>query len=335
VTGRLVGSNPQPADLNAKAQARITSIRATQERRRCPHHKSAIRGIIVAMRELRGVMVPHVIDSTHPNLKQRALLFDAMHVIGLNNAMQHLDRVLARHAELGGESNWPERRAELEYLIERGFLIDEKSHEQPTEVSQQGFSEDEQEMALRRWLSLAVRSVASNLELKSMRAVPVYDSIDQFHFGNINQSTGNLRSADVLTVALEAFPVPGGDSSWADILDFKAAQQNNRWAFRRFLHDVVSERQTEAEIRDDIEWTINEYTKELDRFQLKRSVTFMETYIIPTVEALESFKPSSFLKGIVSIKKRKIELLEAEARAPGREVAYVFDARRRFGAGQS
>ena len=76
--------------------------------------------------------------------------------------------------------------------------------------------------------------------------------------------------------------MPGGDSSWADILDFKAAQQNNRWAFRRFLHDVVSERQTEAEIRDDIEWTINEYTKELDRFQLKRSVTFMETYIIPT-----------------------------------------------------
>ena len=156
-----------------------------------------------------------------------------------------------------------------------------------------------------------------------------------FHFGNTNQSTGNLRSADVLTVALEAFPVPGGDSSCADILDFKAAQQNNRWAFRRFLHDVVSERQTEAEIRDDIEWTINQYTKELGRFQLKRSVTFMETYIIPTVEALESFKPSSFLKGIVSIKKRKIELLEAEARAPGREVAYVFDARRRLGAGQS
>ena len=67
---------------------------------------------------------------------------------------------------------------------------------------------------------------------------------------------------------------------------------------------------------------------------VKRSVTFMETYIIPTVEALEGFKPSSFLKGIVSIKKRKIELLEAEAHTPGREVAYVFDARRRFGAGQ-
>jgi hypothetical protein len=57
----------------------------------------------------------------------------------------------------------------------------------------------------------------------------------------------------------------------------------------------------------------------------------METYIIPTVEALESFKASSFLKGLVSIKKRKIELLEAEAKAPGRECAYVFDARKRFG----
>jgi hypothetical protein len=67
------------------------------------------------------------------------------------------------------------------------------------------------------------------------------------------------------------------------------------------------------------------------RFKLKRSVSFLETYVIPTFEALEGFKPSSFLKGLVSIKKRKIELLEGEANAPGRECAYVFDARRRFG----
>ncbi len=63
----------------------------------------------------------------------------------------------------------------------------------------------------------------------------------------------------------------------------------------------------------------------------KRSVSFMETYIIPTVEAFESFKPSSFLKGLVAIKKRKIELLDSEANAKGRECAYVFDARKRFG----
>ena len=36
-------------------------------------------------------------------------------------------------------------------------------------------------------------------------------------------------------------------------------------------------------------------------------------------------------KGALSVWKRKIELLEAEMKAPGRECAYVFNARKRFG----
>jgi hypothetical protein len=36
------------------------------------------------------------------------------------------------------------------------------------------------------------------------------------------------------------------------------------------------------------------------------------------------------VKGIVSIKKRGLELLEGEANAPSREVEYIYDARKRF-----
>jgi hypothetical protein len=41
----------------------------------------------------------------------------------------------------------------------------------------------------------------------------------------------------------------------------------------------------------------------------------METYVIPTVEAFESFNPSSFLKSVAAIRQREIELLESEANA--------------------
>jgi hypothetical protein len=34
---------------------------------------------------------------------------------------------------------------------------------------------------------------------------------------------------------------------------------------------------------------------------------------------------------MLSIKNRKVELIEAAMKAPGRECAYVFDARKRFG----
>jgi hypothetical protein len=142
---------------------------------------------------------------------------------------------------------------------------------------------------------------------------------------------GNDQQHDTIRVALQSFPVPDETCAWQDILDFKVEMRDKQWGFRRFLHTLATKQQSESEIRDDIEWSLNDYTKEMDRFKLKRYVSFMETYVIPTVEALENFKPSSFLKGLVGIKKRKIELLEAESNAKGRECAYVFDARKRFG----
>ena len=59
---------------------------------------------------------------------------------------------------------------------------------------------------------------------------------------------------------------------------------------------------------------IAEYSKAMDRLKLKRSVGRLETYVIPAVEALESFKASALLKNLAAIKKRKLELLEAEAK---------------------
>jgi hypothetical protein len=44
-----------------------------------------------------------------------------------------------------------------------------------------------------------------------------------------------------------------------------------------------------GENRDDVAWSLNEYTKAMDKFKLKRSIGFMKTYLIPTAEALESF----------------------------------------------
>jgi hypothetical protein len=76
---------------------------------------------------------------------------------------------------------------------------------------------------------------------------------------------------------------------------------------------------------------LDDYTKAMDRYKLQRSVSFWETYIIPTAEALESLKPSAFLKGLVTIKKRKLALMEGEAKQDGNPLAYVFEAQKRFG----
>lgn len=281
------------------------------------------------MRELHGVV--HI---GYPgiDLKHEALLFDRFHVWELQ------DEEFVKS---------PQYEAELDFLRLKNVVVDAP----PLQIDQ--FAESLEQHHLSEGFA-TLRGLESKMPAEKLHEVTFASARDLVNRYLVTQiesrpdsdivplcevplpeprNSGNIT--EIASIALHGLPVPDQSVAWEDILSFRAESRDKQWGFRRWLHAMATKKQTEAEIRDDIEWSLNEYAKELDRFKLKRSVSFMETYVIPTVEALESFKPSSFLKGIVSIKKRKIELLEAEGRGPGREVAYVFDARRRFGAGQN
>ena len=139
---------------------------------------------------------------------------------------------------------------------------------------------------------------------------------------------------NVLQIAFSHMPVPGESAAWEDILDFKQEEHDKQWSFRRFLLDLSVKKQSDSEIRDDFEWSMNEYEKFMKVHKLKTRETFLETYAIPALEIIENVAKlnlSKIAKGALSVRKRKIELMEAEMKAPGKECAYVFSARDRFG----
>jgi hypothetical protein len=141
----------------------------------------------------------------------------------------------------------------------------------------------------------------------------------------------------VLRVALESLPAPDDSCAWQDIIDFRTDGRDKLWSFRRFLHDLATKPQTEAEISDDIEWTMNEYATAMKLHNLKAAHSFVDVFLISPLEIIENLAKlnwSKIAKGILSVKQRKVELMEAEHKAPGKECAYVFDARQRFGRNQ-
>lgn len=79
---------------------------------------------------------------------------------------------------------------------------------------------------------------------------------------------------------------------------------------------------------------MNEYAEAMKVHHLKASQSFVDVFVISPLEIIEDLVKLNWSKiasGILSVKKRKVELLEAEMKAPGRECAYVFEARKRFG----
>ncbi len=79
---------------------------------------------------------------------------------------------------------------------------------------------------------------------------------------------------------------------------------------------------------------VNEYREAMLIHKIKASQSFVDVFVISPLEIIEDlvkFNWSKIARGALSIRKRKVELMEAEMAAPGRECAYVFDARERFG----
>jgi hypothetical protein len=139
---------------------------------------------------------------------------------------------------------------------------------------------------------------------------------------------------DVLCVAVQALPVPDEKCAWVDIIDFRNEMQDKRWGFRRFLHSLATKKMSSTEVRDEIEWLTDQYSKAMKIHKIKASQSFVDVFVISPLEIIENlvkFDWSKIARGVLSIRKRKIELQEAEMKAPGRECAYVFDARIRFG----
>jgi hypothetical protein len=273
------------------------------------------------MRELHGAVYADDAFSVE-QLKRQALLIDKFFVLDINGFLRTLQ----------GE-DCAEAEATFSHLENQGMLQEMPPFTGPTRVYN-GAVYGPTTVSQGVFHDIFARDAAAVLSNDHADAVALLPEGLPDHILPIYREDGTEepnREGTVFTVALDAMPIPGSDCAWQDIIDFKAEMHDKQWAFRRFLNTLATKNQTEGDVRDDLEWSINEYSKAMDRFNLKRSVGTLETYVIPAVEALENFKVSALLKNAAAIKKRKLELLECEANAVGRECAYVFDARQRFG----
>lgn len=280
---------------------------------------------------------------TIPSLKRQILLFDKFHLAYLTDSVPEDDQAYDAY------------KVDLEYLRSRGVMLDFDdqtmleamfhANEALTHDFAQNWHSVKEDMK-----DAIIDFVVKSRELRNsslrddymvrhlsttMSGNPEFDVVPICRNSLPTTLTSpTARSEQVLAVAVEGLPLPDATCSWEEILDFKASLHDKRWGFHRFLRSLATKQLTEAEIRDEIEWMVSEYTKAMELHQIKSSQGFFEAYVIPAIEIIEDlakFNWSKIAKGTLSVGKRKVELMEAEMKAPGRECAYVFDARRTFG----
>jgi alkanesulfonate monooxygenase SsuD/methylene tetrahydromethanopterin reductase-like flavin-dependent oxidoreductase (luciferase family) len=174
------------------------------------------------------------------------------------------------------------------------------------------------------------RLVAWNISAtRGVRATPLLPE------GFDGPATIASHQATVINLVIKSLPSPDEDTPWERILEFRADESAQR-ALRRlraWMASVVVTGKTATEIEDEFQSLLDSYIEHMQLHKMKTHSTALQTLITMAADIVENVAKLNFgtaARAAFSLREQKLHLIEAELKAPGREVAYIIAAQERF-----
>jgi hypothetical protein len=105
---------------------------------------------------------------------------------------------------------------------------------------------------------------------------------------------------------------------------------------RRWINDIADKGKSLPEVQEEIEYLQMSYETALKQHSILFKTSTLECVVVIGAEFIENLlklKLSSIAKMPFDLKRRQIQLLQAEAAAEGRELAYLLKVGKAFGPG--
>lgn len=139
----------------------------------------------------------------------------------------------------------------------------------------------------------------------------------------------------ILQIVLNSMPVPDTTTVLEKILDYRddPDSKGKFWGLRQWMSDVAKAQLSQNEIVEKLEWLIYQYEQHMKLHELKYNTGTFEIIVTTGAEFIENLsrlKFGSAAKALFALKHKKLELMEAEISAPGKEIAYLVKTRKRF-----
>lgn len=181
-------------------------------------------------------------------------------------------------------------------------------------------------------IAQAIRARRVSIELKNLSKQDAYP-ISLFN-SFLGTQTPNLKH-DVVQVSLYALPFPDGSTPWEQIIEYRSDpdSQSKFLALRHWMSEVARAELTAAETEEKLEYLIDQYRQHMKLHKMKTNIGTLEIIVTTGFEllgALVGFKLGKAAQPLFALKRRQVALLEGELTSPGREVAYIVEARKRF-----
>lgn len=142
--------------------------------------------------------------------------------------------------------------------------------------------------------------------------------------------------SEALQVAVNQLPLPQEDTPWEAIWDWRNDRDARRMylRFRTWINRIASTHASVREMSDEAASQLADYQAYMAIHHRHMRQSRVEVFVTTTAEIIESlatFRLSSAVSRLFDLRRSEIRLLKGELDAPGREVAYIDAAQRRFG----
>ena len=143
-------------------------------------------------------------------------------------------------------------------------------------------------------------------------------------------------SNSCLSVILKALPIPDDTTPWEAILDFRrnAESIEKRQSLIAWQNKLFKQGLSAAEIGDELQYLLNEYSKEMKALKIKTRLSTIKTIFVAVpelVENLAKLKFKAIAENVFAFAESKIDLNEKRSAVNGKEIAYIPYSRQKFG----
>jgi hypothetical protein len=289
----------------------------------------------------------HLSDRVFP--KRELLYFDHVVVVGLADGIEALRQ--------SGKNRYAAYAANLEWLVARGLLSEHDPEAHPLTAAAAAELEransaarkaadlwERQQHLLqnakarqaayqlahdRIWSSFdsnaySARAAAVQLTSATTDAVALISPSSML-------STGGLTPGDVIEMILGDIPIPADSIPFEEVISFQAAPETRGHivALRRWSRQIAKATVGAVEAAQEIEHLTREYQRHMEAQKLKYERGILEVAVVTAADMIESamkLKLKSLAESMFKIRRARADLLEAEAKAPGREIAFLIRA---------
>ncbi len=164
-----------------------------------------------------------------------------------------------------------------------------------------------------------------------MGKLNAYPVVPDFEF-----EEGPKRYAEVLLIVLKKVPAPNDTISWDEVFEFRDNEGTKRQlgALRSFARRVARGSLEPGDIEEEIESSIRSYEEYMSVKKMAHRKSALEIAVVTTAEIAEDLvkiRWGKLAQSLFEIRRRRVQVVEAELHAPGRELAYLVSATERFG----